>query len=861
MARLQTTFVGLPLNTPVVVSSAGITGTVERMQQAQDNGAGAVVVKSLSENELMRTSPTPRFKILERSLGGDRSFTLMSYEQASEWSPQRYAEEVSNAVSKLDIKVIPSIDCFTDEGWVEYAQLMQDAGAEALEMNVSCPHGSITFTGKEVEETIFRAARLVRAQVSIPIIVKLSPMLTSPLSVAKELETIGVDGVTIFNRMTGLEIDIETQTPTMPGGYAGHGGPWAIQYPLRWISALYPQVRLDIAGSGGVATWEDVVKYVLVGATVVQTCTAVVMNGYGVIADLVRGLERYMDEHGYQTLDVFRGKACERILTTEQIPRAHVAVAKIDPARSAPCQDACPLHVPVQAYVRLIAQRRFDEAYRTIVSKDPFQSVCAYVCYRPCEDACTRKELDAPIAVRALKRFALAWGEAHLPEAGAPELGPETGKKVAVVGSGPAGLTAAHDLAIAGHDVTVYEAKSELGGMLRAGVPEYRLPRQALDRQIERIRRLGVAFKEKTHVGKQLRFEQLREESDAVLLAIGAHRPAALHIPGESGEGVVQAIDFLREVNSQGGLDMSGHRVAVVGGGNTALDAARSALRSGAGEVYLLYRRTRQEMPASEEEICQAEEEGARILYLVAPVGVVRDNGKVRALRCVNLSLGEPAGDGRRMPELVEGTEFTLKANVIIPAVGQLADVDGLEQAGLKAASTGLTVDERTLMSKVPGIFSAGDAVSLSRSVVEAIASGRRAAVAIDRYLQGERAVLHAMPDSAAVDTRAVLRRSSRERVTSAQQPPLLPASQRVSSFDLVEGILSEEQAAAEAQRCLSCGCGVGCDICYNVCIYGAVDQVGDRYVINEERCDGCGLCKERCPNQVISMLKREDGL
>ena len=267
MPDLRTRYVGLELETPIVVASSGLTETVEKMRLCQEHGAGAVVVKSYAEEEVMRTSPTPRYRILRRRLGGEGSVTFISYEQASKFDIERYAQEVADAKAKLRIKVIPSILCVTDEGWVKAAQLLEEAGADALEINTSCPHGSITFRGKRVEETIFRTVRLIREAVSLPLVVKVSSMLTSPIGVVKEVERIGVQGVTIFNRMTALDVDVHTEEIEMPGGYAGHGGPWAIQYPLRWISQIYPEVKLDIAASGGVSCWEDVVRYIPVSYT------------------------------------------------------------------------------------------------------------------------------------------------------------------------------------------------------------------------------------------------------------------------------------------------------------------------------------------------------------------------------------------------------------------------------------------------------------------------------------------------------------------------------------------------------------------------------------------------------------------
>jgi len=855
MANLETQYVGLTLKTPIVVASAGITETVERMRRAQDNGAGAVVMKSLFEKELSRTSPTPRFKVLHHDLEREKTFTLMSYEQASEWGPERYGEEIARAKATLDLKVIPSINCYTDEGWISYAQTMEAAGADALELNVSCPHGSITFTGVDVENTIFHTVEIVREAVSLPIIPKISPMLTAPLNVVKRVADLGANGVTIFNRMTAIEIDIDEQRPTMPGGYAGHGGPWSIQYPLRWITAIRPQVDVDIAGSGGVAGWQDVVKHLLAGATVVQTCTAVVMNGYRVIGDFVRGLEGYMDEHGYETIDEFRGVVCDRILGTEEIPREHAQVAEIAPNWAAPCKAACPMHVPAQSYVRLIAERRFADAYRLIRARDPFQSVCGYVCYRPCEDDCTRGEIDQPIAIRALKRFVLDWGDRH-PEATEREVerAPESGRRAAVVGGGPAGLTAAYDLARAGHAVTVFEALPQAGGMLAVGVPRYRLPEEVLGAEIARVTRMGVTIRTNAQVGIDPTFDVLRGTFDAALIAIGAHRSSMLDVPGEDAEGVVHGIDFLREVDLNGSAEV-GARVAVVGGGNTAIDAARTARRLGAREVYLVYRRTKEEMPADDQEIREAEEEGVRILYLVTPTEVLAANGRVTGLRCVNLFLGDPDEGGRRRPNPVEGTEFVLVCDTVIPAISQLPDLTVLSWTP-GGAGPNIVVDPETRMTSMPGVFAAGDAISGRGSVIEAVASGRTAAYEIDRYLREGRPSLKPEPEALSVDRRAVLRRSAGETLGDRIEPQVRAAADRAGDFLPIEEPLTEEQAMEEAKRCLACGCGVGCDVCYDVCIYDAVQVEGDRYVIDKEKCDGCGLCPERCPNGLISMVE-----
>lgn len=861
MADLRTKYAGLSLVSPIVVASAGITENIDRIRKCQENGAGAVVMKSYFEEEISRTSPTPRFKVIRHNMGKNKTFTLFSYEQASEWDVHRYAQEVTKAKSELDkIKIIPSINCITEEGWVESAKIMEAAGADAIELNTSCPHGSITFRGKAVEETIFHTVSLIREAVKLPIIAKISPMVTSPLGIAKGLEEIGVQAVTIFNRMTGLEIDIDEEAPIMHGGYAGHGGPWAIQYPLRWISEIRRQIKIDIAGSGGVTRWQDVVKYFLVGATVVQTCSAVVMNGYEIIGEFLRGLEEYMDQKGYKTIDDFRGKANSRILGTMQIDRRHRFKAKISyEDHLAPCMAACPAHVPAEAYARLIAQKKFAEAAKVIRSKNPFQSVCGYVCYHPCEDECTRGLIDEPIAIKALKRFALEWAEKN----GYPALGNDaesaksTGKKVAVIGSGPAGLTAAHDLAQKGHEVTVFEAAGEAGGMLRFGIPKYRLPREILDREIAYIESTGAKIEKNSALGKDFTIADLKKKGfDAVLVAIGAQKSAKLAIPGGESEGVISALDFLNKINA--GLEVKiGEKVAIIGGGNSAIDAARCLIRLGAKEVYLVYRRSRNEMPASDWEIEEAEEEGVKILYVATPVKVNFQNGKVASLKCVPGYLDITSDKRRRAPVPIDEAEYDLPVDMVVTAISQWVDSDAVIKDGVNLSERGVIVIDKTGATNIDGVFAAGDAThEEGNSVIQGIAEGKKAAIYIDQYLRGEK--LEPIIEPKAVNKRSVLARSIEEKESQRIQLPKIDIKQRISSFDGIEKSLTEEEAVAEASRCLACGCGVGCGKCYQVCIYDGVDLVGDKYVINDEKCDGCGMCVEICPNEAICMVSTE---
>lgn len=846
MADLRTRFAGLELASPVIVASSGLTETVERMRLAESSGAGAVVVKSLFEEEVSRRSPSPRFAILRRSFPGGParhrhrdSWSLFSYEQASEWGPERYAEELARAKRELSIKVIASINCLTDEGWASYARECERAGADAIELNTSCPHGSITFRGGAVEERIAHVVGVVRGAVKLPIIAKISPMLTSPAAVAELCVEKGASAVTIFNRMTALDIDVKTESPVLHGGYGGHGGAWAIQYALRWITEIRPGLRADIAGSGGTASWEDLVKYLLAGANAVQVATAIYLGGFGVIREMLEGLAAWMDSKGYRTLEDFRGAVVPKIKKTREVDRRKKVRAEIDPMLAGPCQARCPAGVPAQGYVRRIAEGRLEEAWRLVVEAAPLQTVCAFVCPHPCEDGCTRGSLGGAVSVRALKEFVLRWGrERGLVPEDAPLQGP-TGKKVAIVGSGPAGLSCAWHLARAGHGATVFDARPEPGGMLRWAIPEFRLPAWALEEELARLRRLGVEFRcgEPVASAADLR----RRGFDAVFVATGAWGSRPLGAGFERGPGVVQALDLLRELREDKRPSL-GDAVAVVGGGSTATDAARAALRLGARRVYLVYRRTRAEMPAHPEELDAAEAEGVRVLYLAAPARVVREGGKLVALECEVRALGAREEGGRRSSEPVEeASQFRLAVDCVVAATGQ--ELGEGAALGLPTEGGFIRAEPGTGATGVEGVFAGGDAVSGPATVIEAVGSGRNAAAAIDRFLLGEKAVLTPVPSRRAADPRAVIARNPEARV-----------EERV----VHGGPFSEADARREASRCLACGCGAGCDVCRRMCIYFAIEPRGDRYFVTE-KCDGCGLCAEVCPNSNIAMVERPD--
>ncbi len=471
-----------------------------------------------------------------------------------------------------------------------------------------------------------------------------------------------------------------------------------------------------------------------------------------------------------------------------------------------PCQSACPAGIDIPSYVALIAHRRFDDALDLILEDNPFPSVCGRACTHACETECKRGDVDKPISIMHLKRFVADRGIGRS-EYIKPI--PITKKeKIAIVGGGPAGLTAAYFLVQQGYKVTVFEALSIAGGMMVAGIPEYRLPRDIVRSEIEAIKALGVEIKTGVRVGKDITIDSLKESGyHAILLTIGAFKGKKLMISGEDRfTGCVDSIKFLTKVNF-GERTKPGDSVVVIGGGNSAIDAARVAIRLGAGKVTIAYRRTRKEMPAFEEEIEAAEEEGVAIEYLTAPTGLVGEKGKLAGLECVRNKMGEPDSSGRRRPIPIEGSEFVIKCDVVIPAISQEPELDGVVDKGdfeITKWNT-FSVESNTLETNIKGIFAAGDAVTGPSTIIEAIAAGQRAAAAIAKYFKGEQLEW---------DYRSV--RPKRqiaeldipdEEMEKLKRPkmPCQKASKRKKDFSEVETGYTEDMAVNDAKRCLRC--------------------------------------------------------
>ncbi|MEW6201587.1 MAG: NAD(P)-binding protein [bacterium] len=513
-------------------------------------------------------------------------------------------------------------------------------------------------------------------------------------------------------------------------------------------------------------------------------------------------------------------------LYPQAIPNKYV----IEKRGTAPCKTACPAHISVQGYVALIAKKEYIKAVNLIRERNPLSAICGRVCTHPCETACTRRDADETIAIKWLKRFAsdkemeaIEKGEYSYPE---PKKPAPDAKRVAVIGSGPAGITVAYDLAHRGFAVTIFEALPIPGGMLAVGIPEYRLPKKVINHEIELVRRAGVEIITNCRVGKDISFEKIRNEYDAVFIGVGAFKSRMLGIEGENLDGVVHAIDYLRKAALGEETGVRG-KVAVIGGGNAAVDAARTALRQGAEEVTIVYRRSRNEMPADRDEIEGAVEEGIKIVFLTAPERLIGQNGRVKGIECIKMELGPPDSSGRRRPMAIENSEFIIEADTVIPAISQEPDLALFEGKKVLRVSEHqlIMVDPETLGTSIEGVFAGGDVVSGAATVIEAVAAGKRAADSIERYLKGEdmhqprfEDSIRPVPEELLPSTKDV------ERLEQVRMEKL-PVERRIKSFDEVETGFSEEAAIREAQRCLNCGICSECYECVKVCEQCAIDH------------------------------------
>jgi heterodisulfide reductase subunit A len=534
----------------------------------------------------------------------------------------------------------------------------------------------------------------------------------------------------------------------------------------------------------------------------------------------------------------------ERTAIHKAFPQAVPSTFVIEKHGRPPCRQACPVHQDAAGYVSLVAKGRFAEAARLIRKMNPLPGICGRVCFAACEQACNRGEVDKPVAIRDLKRFVMDWERRHVREIEPPPPVAERSERVAVIGSGPSGLTCAYDLARQGYEVTVFEKHERLGGMLAVGLPGYRCPRDVAERDLEYIEKSGVEFRPGQELGVDFSMDDLLSGRpgfgfDAVFLGIGAHRGLDLGVEGEDLEGVVTGVDYLRRVNL-GRAQPTGHKVAIIGGGNTAMDAARAARREGA-EVTVLYRRTEAEMPAEEDEYEDCLAEGVVFEYLVQPVEVLGDSGRVTGLRCLRMKLGEPDASGRRRPLPIEGSEHEREFDQVIPAISQrpIWRWLGSWRAQAEADPSGhltftkwetVRVDPESMRTGHPRVFAGGDVVLGPSTIIESMGQGRRAAEAIHKQLRGDPLVDFSTwvpPENprAGFEERPHPYAASYDHIPKTPRNPMPKRNpvERLRDYEAVDLGFSAEEAQREAARCLHCGVCVECYECERVCEPGAV--------------------------------------
>lgn len=542
-----------------------------------------------------------------------------------------------------------------------------------------------------------------------------------------------------------------------------------------------------------------------------------------------------------------------------------------------PCSVECPAHVNVQAYVSLIQRGKFSEAVDIIRKDMPFPAICGRVCFSPCEDACARINIDQAVAIRNLKKVA---ADAEREERKVkPSPIPKTHKeKVAIIGAGPAGLTAAYELTKLGYPVTVFERMSKPGGMMRYCIPDFRLERFIVDQEIAYIKDLGVEIKTNVEFGKDITLESLLNDGyNAVFVAIGTQAGMKLNVAGEDLDGVINAVDFLKDVSLGKHIEI-GEKVAVVGGGNSAIDAARTSKRLGAKEVIVLYRRSREEMPALPREVEEAEKDGVKFYFLVAPKQIIGENGKAKAIECLRMKLGEPDESGRRRPIPVPNSEHEYQVDTVIPAIGQVAEPQCIptQLANKETRVPLISVDPLTMETKIPGVFAGGDITSGPASIIEAVGAAKKAAASINLYLTGQD--MHSgrtenIEETTWVKNWSQIKKKERRFKLHLEKPRM----SLKEAVDFVEK--TKRDAKFEAYRCLGCGpCAeclantdlcegdkafvdevlcIGCNVCAVVCPFGAANKDEDNIArISENLCKGCGICAARCPVRAITMEK-----
>jgi len=535
--------------------------------------------------------------------------------------------------------------------------------------------------------------------------------------------------------------------------------------------------------------------------------------------------------------------------------------------KTPPCSAACPAGNDIVKFIQKIEKEDFEGAWNIIKEESPFPGVCGRVCFHPCESKCNRGSFDEPIAIHALERFVADFGSRLRKKI--PKLGEKREEKVAIIGSGPAGMTCAYHLARLYYDVTVFESFPLAGGMLRLGIPSYRLPRDVLDRELSDIEALGVKIRTGVTLGEDIRLEDLKDYQ-AIFISIGAHHSRGLSIPGEREKGVLSGLELLKRINLRKKVKL-GDKIAVIGGGNTAIDVARSVVRMGK-KATILYRRSREEMPAFEEEILEAIEEGVKIRYLINPIRVGQKDG-LKRIECLKMELGEKDESGRRRPIPIPNSNFRVNVDNVIVAAGEEIEASFLPEA--LERKEGLVLTRRDGSTGIKGLFAGGDLTSNQRTVAHAIGSGKKAAMAIDAFLNGRNSdaiFQNLIGEGPSISIFGYFHPGERLRNSHVvafeelnmdyfdpakrQEESKRPVKDRIKGFKEVSTTFSESVALEEARRCFNCGTCNECEVCYVFCPDISILKRDGLFLrqVDYDYCKGCGICFTECPRGVISL-------
>ena len=825
--QIPVTVGGVTFKNPFYVASGPTTKTVKQLLKIEETGWAAASIK-LSIDPAPYINRKPRYGIFK-----DRNALAFTTEKRLTFAEG--LKLIADAKPLLhDLKLMANITYAGDEGvagWVNMAKKFEEVGADIIELNMCCPNMSYNLeltsggtqtgakqTGASMGQNANVAAEIVKAvkeAISIPLFVKLTPEGGKIAQIAKSLYEAGADAVGgTGNRMGIPPIDLDNpekafyhlQDEVSMSCYCGTWlKPLAQRdtYEMRKVCGKEPAIM----AAGGVTNWKDAVEMVMCGGNLIGVCAETLISGYDICRPMINGMHEFMEKHGYKSVDDFRSILVDEVKTATDVT-LYAGYAKIkDPNLSAPCKSACPHHVPIQAFVQKILLGDYKAAYDLITGKNPLQGICGAVCAHPCEDACVRGTIDAPVKIRQLKQFVLEYGAAQgwKPAWCAAE---NNGHKVAVIGAGPCGLACASELKKAGYEVCVYDMEAEAGGNIRYGLPAYAGQADALAREIAELKANGINFVFNTKVGVDVTVADLKAQGfEKVFAAVGTRQLNESPIAGYTN--AMDAATMLYQINKGEKVALNG-KVAVIGAGYAAINAARSAVRLGAEKVTLLWPGAISKAGFTQETLAAAAEEGISVL----------ENANVIEIGADKVVLDR------------EGMEMAVSCDKVILA--------NTYTAALPADDAGILVSTSAKIT----------------NVISAITAGKEAALAIDKMIRGEEATVEALTALKTVSAEKVRARNGYLKKDAHKLKLSKPAAERITDFESYTRIMTEAEALTEAARCLNCGCGEGCQLCKTICTDFAPEVAGvDTMHICKEECVACGMCYNRCPNGNIEMV------